>query len=91
MTIHYTQVESGYRSVAVGDYEGFSARVVTGWEVRSDKYLVHLYIGKRDEAGQDVGEFKKIDATDLFGHSADEAFKLGFILAAHTIDELRAA
>ncbi len=91
MAITYTQTENSIRCTAVGDHAGYTARVVTGWDAKSDAFPIHVYIGKQGDDGQEATAFKKIDATDLSAKNVQDGFEQGFALAERTIDEVRGA
>ena len=83
----YSVVDTGTRCVAEGQYAGHLARVVTGWDVHADNYVVHVYILKLDDYGRapkDSGV--KVDTSLRRGNSMEDAFEIGFDAAEHAID-----
>ena len=69
------QTESGARNVQTDDYKGYKVEVVTGYDVRSDKWPVHVYINGEKIVGQWLAD------------RMDEAFDFGFGVAAQEIDQ----
>lgn len=73
------QTETGVRSVQEDDYKGRKIMVATGYDARSDKWPVHVYIEGLDK------KTRKVEGQWL-ADSQTEAFDEGFRIAVHEID-----
>ncbi|TGN96924.1 hypothetical protein [Burkholderia sp. USMB20] len=68
------QTETGVRNVQTDTYKGRTIEVVTGYEIRSDKWPFHVYIDGHKVVGQFIAD------------RMDEAFDGGFQIAESEID-----
>jgi hypothetical protein len=74
------QTETGIRNVQYDTYNGYRIEVVTGYEIGSDKWPIHIYVGRPDSAMQKiVGEW--------CADSQAEAFDHGFAVGQSEIDQ----
>jgi hypothetical protein len=69
------QTETGARNVQSETHKGRAVEVVTGFDIQSDKYPIHIYID-----GQKIAGSWRAD-------SMSEAFDEGFRVAAAEIDQ----
>jgi hypothetical protein len=74
------QIETGVRNVQEDDYKGRRIEVITGYEIRSNKWPIHVFVGKTDKS------MRKIDRQWL-ADSQNEAFDAGFRIGETAIDE----
>jgi len=74
------QTEAGIRNVQYDIYKGRRIEVVTGYEIGSDKWPIHIYVGESANA------MKKI-AGQWRADSQAEAFDHGFAIGQSEIDQ----
>ncbi|RQZ50897.1 hypothetical protein [Burkholderia sp. Bp9099] len=74
------QIETGPRQVMEYDHKGQLIHVVTAYEIRTDSWPFHVYVGPR------VDQLRKVGG---IGESAsrNEAFELGFVVGRLFIDD----
>ncbi|SAL26292.1 hypothetical protein [Caballeronia telluris] len=68
------QTESGIRNKQVDLHKGLEIAVITGYEIRTDKWPIHIYIDGKKVEGQWIVD------------SMDEAFDAGFQVAQQEIE-----
>lgn len=78
------QTESGVRNVRVAAHRSFKIEVATGYDARSDKWPVHVYVTSPDGATR-----WKVDGSWL-SDSMQEAFDAGFAVGVKAVDESHA-
>ncbi|WP_321904447.1 hypothetical protein [Paraburkholderia tropica] len=69
------QTEHGGRNVQVDEYKGKKIEVATGYDARSDRWPVHVYIDGQKVSGQASAD------------NMSEAFDYGFALAQREIEQ----
>lgn len=69
------QTETGARNAQIDEYKGRKIEVATGYDARSDKWPVHVYIDGQKVIGQALAD------------RMSEAFEFGFDLAHREIDQ----
>lgn len=74
------QIETGLRSAQEDEYKGRKITVATGYDARSDRWPVHVYIKGRDDVT------RKVEG-QLLANSQAEAFDEGFRIAMYEIDQ----
>jgi len=75
VSYEYELQSEGPRHVARYAHRGHPVDVVTGWDVRSDKWLLHIYI-----------DGEKLDGVGGVADTMDEAFQYGIRAAIDHIN-----
>ncbi|WP_207000634.1 hypothetical protein [Trinickia mobilis] len=73
------QIETGPRQVAEDDYKDQLIHVITAYEIRSESWPFHVYVGTREKGMRKVGGVGE-------SQSMNEAFQLGFEAGRMFID-----
>ncbi|MFM0163913.1 hypothetical protein PQR39_26300 [Paraburkholderia sediminicola] len=73
------QIENSHRQVMEDDYRDHLIHVVTGYEIRSDKWPFHVYVGLRIVDMHKIGSVGEAD-------SIVEAYEKGFEAGRMFID-----
>ena len=76
------RTQSDYRIVEEADYKGYHVRVVCGYHVVEDNYLVHLYISP--PGGPETRVFNPPRSEN----NLEDALDLGFFEGPSEIDQL---
>lgn len=70
------QIEHGHRNAQTDEYKGRKIEVATGYDAKSDKYPVHIYIDGEKVIGTHIAD------------RMEEGFDLGFNVAVKEIDQM---
>jgi hypothetical protein len=76
------RTQDGHPIVEEADYKGHHVKVVCGYYVVKDNYLVHLYISP--PSGPEIRVFEPAREEN----TAEDALNLGFFMARAEIDQL---
>lgn len=74
------QIESGARNAQTDSYNGHKVEVATGYDARSDKWPIHVYVWSKD------GKVRNKIEGQWHADSCSEAFEAGFGIAMSDID-----